>query len=122
MVQPPPICYKGKENCYSHERRYRPLVLEGVEILNSVNYDLDLTRKTFEPIGGDPKCTDLKSFWWKTKCVYCSDVFNLCPPKNNLEANLKNHAQGTMHAKKVVEPMNAKNKPLLSGKEGGLRD
>jgi hypothetical protein len=44
----------------------------------------------------------LKSFWYKVWCKLCGDLFQLCPPKKNLEGNLKNHLQGLKHCK-VVE-------------------
>jgi hypothetical protein len=51
---------------------------------------------------GDPKAEHLKSFWYKERCKLCGDLFQLCPPKKNLEGNLKNHLQGLKHCK-VVE-------------------
>jgi len=40
---------------------HRRLVLEGVNIFNGVNDDLDPSRKTFELIGGDPHTIELKT-------------------------------------------------------------
>ncbi len=34
----------------------------------------------------------------KGKCIFLGDFFQLCPPKKNLEANLKNYTMGKKHA------------------------
>lgn len=88
-----------------------------MDILNSVNDSLDPLRKTFELIGGDPQTTELKSFWWKTKCFSCNDVYSLCLPKN-LEANLRNHVGGSKHAEKVLQAEHSLRASSLSGKRG----
>jgi len=34
----------------------------------------------------------------KGKCIFLGDFFQLCPPKKNLEVNLKNYTMGKKHA------------------------
>lgn len=109
---------KGKKTVVLSTEDHRRLVQEGVRILHEVNTSLDPACITFELLGGDPMTTELKSFWWKTKCVTCNDVYNLCPPKNNLEANLRNHAGGSKHAEKVLQAANSVSTSLFSGKRG----
>ena len=69
-------------------------------------------------IGGDVHNIELKSFWWKSKCVTCNDIFSLCPPKKNLEAILRNHVGGSRHAQKVLEISTSGKGALRSGKRG----
>lgn len=61
------------------------------------------------------------SNWFKVRCAICpKEIFQLCPPKRNLEANLFNHVQGVVHAK-TLEDLNAKSaqrSPLSTGKRG----
>ena len=109
---------KGKKTVNLITKDHCHLVLEDVEILNSVNNSLDPTRKIFELIGRDPQCIDLKSFWWKTKCVLCNDVYNLCLPKKNLEANLRNHVEEIKDVEKLLEFVNVKKTSILLDKRG----
>lgn len=51
---------------------------------------------------GDYESSFVRCFWVKTMCSSCRDCFHLCPPRENLETNLKNHLGGARHAK-VVE-------------------
>jgi len=53
-------------------------------------------------------------------CSYCRDCFHLCPPKRNLEANLKNHLGGACHAEAVEKDLAAKGAriTLMTGKRG----
>jgi len=53
---------KGRKTVILTAEDHRRLVLEGVEILKLVNDSQDPSRKTFELIGGDLQCIDLKSF------------------------------------------------------------
>lgn len=39
----------------------------------------------------------VKSYWYKVKRVYSGQFFPLCPPHNNLEANIKNRIGGLKH-------------------------
>jgi hypothetical protein len=94
---------KGKKIVILTSEDHKQLVIEAIDILNGVNDSIDPNKQTFEVIGGDVHSTELKSFWWKSKCVTCNDIFSLCPPKKNLEAVLRNHAGGSRHAEKVLE-------------------
>jgi len=109
---------KGKKTIILIVEDHRQLVLEGVAILDSVNESLHPTQKTFLLIGGDPQTTDLKCFWWKAKCVSCNDLYSLCPPKKNLEANLRMHAGGSKHMEKVMQIANSEKASAMSGKHG----
>lgn len=114
----PQSAVKGKKTVLLTAEDHRQLVLEGVKILEQVNDSLDSEVQTFELIGGDPHCTELKSFWWKAKCMTCNELYSLCPPKNNLEANLLNHAGGTKHAQKVLQAASSGRGSATSGKRG----
>ena len=50
----------------------------------------------------------------KVKSTYCYDFYQLCPPKINLLANLKNHVQGTKHCKSMEDDAVAKTDHLLA--------
>ena len=117
LVQPPAITIQGKRDCNSHCNDHRRLVLEGMDILNSINDSLDPVRKTFELIGGYPQTMELKSFWWKAKYCTCNEVYSLCLPKKNLEANLRNHVGGTKHTK-ILQAEQSRRSSVLSGKRG----
>ena len=47
-------------------------------------------------------------------------MYTLCPPKKNLEANLRNHVGGSKHAEKVLEADNSARTSALSGRRGRL--
>lgn len=98
---------------------HRRLVQEGIQILNDINEDLNPERETFELLGGDPLTSQLKSFWWKTKCITCNDMYTLYPPKKNLEANLRNYIGGSRHIQKVLESTAAAKSVLISKKRRG---
>ena len=114
----PQSIVKGKKTMILTTEDHRRLVLEGVDILKRVNNELDPNRETFELVGGDPHATELKSSWWKTKYVVCNELYTLCPPKKNLEANLKNHAGGTRHVEKLLEADKSRRSATTSGKQG----
>ena len=97
---------------------HKRLVLEGVDILKQENDELDPNCKTFELIGRDPFGTELKSFWWKTRYIFCNEFYSLCPPKKNLEVNLRNHIGGTRYAEKMMEATKGKQYPTISSKWG----
>ena len=40
------------------------------------------------------------------KCNFCVDFFMLCPPKKNLEVNLRYHINGLKYSKAVDEHFN----------------
>jgi hypothetical protein len=50
---------------------------------------------------GDPEGDSIKSFWHKVCCKVCGDLFQLCPSKKNLAANLTSHVMGIKHVTKV---------------------
>ena len=91
-----------------------------VETVAIVNESLDSQKPTFEVIS-DPLDPVMRSFWFKVKCVVCpKEVFQLCPAKKNLEANLMNHMHGVVHAKAVEElkQRNPRGQSLHTGKRG----
>jgi hypothetical protein len=77
---------------------HKRLVLEGIEILDALNEDIGEEKKTFDVIG-DLNSEEVRSFWFRVKCNFCGDYFMLCPPKKNLEVNLRNHVNGLKHSK-----------------------
>ena len=90
---------KGKPLMYiaaDHKR----LVEEGLSILKSVNDEISEVDPPFV-IVGDVEHTQLKSFWYKVRCKIDGQLLLLCPPKNNLRANLENHLQGFTHTRCV---------------------
>jgi ribosomal protein S27E len=100
---------------------HKGLIDEGVKVVDGVNQSVFSDPLPFVVVG-DPNCVEVKSFWFKVKCTYCGDFFQLCPPKRNLEANLSNHLCGTKHEKALEDAHNAKNtRPALTtGKRGRL--
>jgi hypothetical protein len=80
---------------------HRKAIKEGLETMNCVNDKSTSKTKPFTALG-DPDSMDVKCFWYKVRCVYCNDVFTLCPPKKNLEVNLMNHIGGRKHEKIVA--------------------
>ena len=115
----PQSAVKGKAVILTVED-HRRLVKEGAQILEVVNTSANSDRPPFLLIG-DPESADVKSFWFKVKCSFCGDIFQLCPPKKNLEANLRNHLNGTKHHK-VMEDFEAtvmaQGSALSSGRRG----
>lgn len=79
---------------------HRVVVVEGIDIQNVVNTEGGSDFTPFVLVG-DLDAIELKSFCYKVRCTFCNDLFQLCPPKKNLHANLKNHLEGTKHAKMV---------------------
>ena len=98
---------------------HKRLIEEGVDIFNIVNNSIDPKKPTFELIG-DPNDSIMKSYWFKAKCLICPrEVFQLCPPKRNLEANLMNHVHGVVHNKTLQDLQQRKDGVALStGKRG----
>jgi hypothetical protein len=78
------------------------VVEDGLAILDMVNRDICAEGGPFVAIG-DPEGNSIKSFWHKVRCKVCGDLFQLCPPKKNLAANLTNHVMGIKHVTKVEE-------------------
>jgi hypothetical protein len=81
---------------------HKRAVEDGLEFLDMVNKDICAEGGPFVAIG-DPEGDSIKSFWHKVRCKVCSDLFQLCPPKKNLAANLTNHVMGIKHVTKVEE-------------------
>ena len=90
---------KGKPLMYTTADHKR-LVEEGLSILKSVNDEISEVIPPFV-IVGDVEHTQLKSFWYKVRCKINGQLLLLCPPKNNLRANLENHLQGFTHTRCV---------------------
>jgi hypothetical protein len=65
-----------------------------------VNADIGSKKKTFVVIG-DVESLDVCSKWFRIKCLYCGEYFQLCPPKKNVESNLQNHVNELKHSKAV---------------------
>ena len=88
-------------------------------ILKIVNDSIDPKKPTFELIG-DPNDTIMKSHWFKAKCLICPrEILQLCPPKQNLEANLMNHVHGIVHNKALEDLQQGKDGAAIStGKRG----
>ena len=84
--------------------------------MDDVNLDANSERPLFQVIG-DPDSSKVKSLWFKMKCTYCSNFFQLCLPKKNLEANLMNHLGGTKHERRL-EALSSIRFALSSGKKG----
>lgn len=53
---------------------------------------------------GDPLTDDMKSLRYKVKFKLCGNLFQLCPPKKNLEANLLNPLEGIKHSEQTNSP------------------
>lgn len=98
---------------------YKCLIEEGVGILKIVNNSIDPKKPTFELIG-DPNDPVMKSHWFKAKCLICPrEVLQLCPPKQNLEANLMNHVHGVVHNKTLEDLQQCKDGATLSTNKRG---
>jgi hypothetical protein len=94
---------------------HKHLVLERIEILDALNEDIGGEKKTFDVIG-DLNSEEVRSFWFRVKCNFCGDYFMLCPPKKNLEVNLRNHVNGLKHSKILDDHLlKAESSTLLSG-------
>ncbi len=86
---------------------HKRVVIEGIGIIESVNAPFVADEQPFVLVG-DPKSLDMKSFWYKVRCTICNDFFQQCPPKKNLERNLKNHMEETKHAKVIEDVLSKK--------------
>jgi hypothetical protein len=75
---------------------HKCLMLEGIEILDALNEDIGGEKKMFDVIW-DLNFEEVRSFWFRVKCDFCGDYFMLCPPKKNLEVNLRNHVNSLKH-------------------------
>jgi hypothetical protein len=85
-----------------HERA----VEEGTEIVEEVNAIVDEVNghKPFVVVGDvNSSGVNYKSFWFKTQCRPCGELFELCPAKKNLWSNLENHLQGLKHGRILLQ-------------------
>lgn len=99
---------------------HKRLVEEGIGVMDTVNDSIDSSKPTFQLVG-DPDEALMKSYWFKVKCLVCPrEVFQLCPPKHNLEVNLMNHVHGILHTKAQEElsRKGAAGSALSTGKRG----
>jgi hypothetical protein len=55
------------------------VVQEEIKIINILNCEILGEKKPFVVIG-DLGSKDLKTFWFKVKCTYCGEYYQLCPP------------------------------------------
>jgi hypothetical protein len=77
-------------------------VCKGLNILCTVGNSMSADGGPFVLVD-DSKIEQLKLFWYKTHYKICRDLFQLCPPKKNLQDNLDNHLQGLKHCKIMEE-------------------
>jgi hypothetical protein len=68
-------------------------IIKGIGIIEFVNAPFVEDEKPFVLVG-DLKSSELKSFWYKVRCTFCNNFFQLCPPKKNMEGHLKNQSHG----------------------------
>jgi hypothetical protein len=88
-------------------------VEDGLAILDMVNRDICAKGGLFVAIG-DHEGDSIKSFWHKVRCKVCGDLFQLCPPKKNLAANLTNHVMGIKHVtNRVVTATDRQTRPSV---------
>jgi hypothetical protein len=110
---------KGKTILLTNED-YKRAIIEGIRIIDFVNAPFAVNEQPFVLVG-DLESLELKSFWYKVRCTFCNDFFQLCPPKKNMERNLNNHMEGTKHAKVVEDVLSNKGyatSTLLIGQKG----
>jgi hypothetical protein len=84
---------KGKTLILTAED-HKQAIVEGLQKLESINSEICSTASTFVCVG-DLLQLHQKSFWVKVRCKVCGDMYQLCPPKKNLQANLTNHVMST---------------------------
>ena len=90
--------------------------MEGTKIVDALNFDIGGGKKTFD-VFGDLNFDEIRSFWFRVKCNFSANFFMLCPPKKNLEVNLKNHINGLKHSKAIDEHLNkGGGSAILSGR------
>ena len=115
---PQSVAPKGRNVQLTPEMHER-LIEEGIEIMEAVNASLGDSQKpftVFQPLKEGKR----KSFWMKVHCFYCREMYNLCPPKKNLEPNLMHHLLSNKHLQAVEQAKMGKKHgtPLLSGRRG----
>jgi hypothetical protein len=87
------IAFKEKTILLTNEDHKRALI-ESIGMV-SLNTPFVVNEQPFVLVG-DPESLQLKKIWYKIRCTFCNDFFQLCPPKKNLKGNLKNHMEGTI--------------------------
>jgi hypothetical protein len=99
---------------------HKRAVVEGMQTLEDLNAARVDEDGPFVLVG-NPEDEDMKCWWFKVRCKVCGDLFQLCPPKKNLAANLENHVTGIKHLK-AFEDSRALGKssslPALTGRRG----
>ncbi|KAL3680273.1 hypothetical protein R1sor_023229 [Riccia sorocarpa] len=101
----------------AYATRERAMVLAAISIINAAN---EKACSEVFVIEGDLLNERLSSGVYKWKCIYCQQLHNLCPQKNNLEASLTSHVQGQRHLLRVElaeEQLNC-TQPVSSGRAG----
>jgi hypothetical protein len=96
------------------------LVKDGVAVLDAFNATFPKDKEPFRLVG-DVDALELRCFWYKVRCMFCYDFFQLCPPKKDLETNLRNHVEGTKHVGCVHREEEKKSKsehPMTMGRKG----
>ena len=68
--------------------------------MDVLNVDIGSKKKTFVVIG-DVESLEVCSKWFRIKCLYCGEYFQLCLLKKNLESNLQNHVNELKYSKAV---------------------
>ena len=58
---------------------HKRLITKGIKTLEAANSTIEGSMKPFTLIS-DPDNEHLKSFYYKVKCLFCNDFFQLCPP------------------------------------------
>jgi hypothetical protein len=106
FVHPQFVVPKGETILLTNEDHKR-VVIEGIRIIKFINAPFAIDEKPFILVG-DLESSKLKSFWYKIRCTFCNDFFQLCPPKKNLEGNLKNYMEKTKHAKVIEDVLSKK--------------
>ena len=92
---PQSVAPKGKATPLTADM-YQKLIDEGLSIMEEVNDIVGDARRPFSVLGSF-RDSSPKSFWMKVQCFYCRDLLSLCPPKKNLESNLRHHLASAKH-------------------------
>ena len=81
---------------------HKEVVAEGMGILNTLN-ESRVEEDGLFVLVGNPAYECMKCWWYKVRCKVCGDLFQLCPAKKNLAANLENHVTGIKHLKALED-------------------
>ena len=98
---------------------HQKLIDEGLSIMEEVNDIVGDARRPFSVLGSF-RDSSPKSFWMKVQCFYCRDLLSLCPPKKNLESNLRHHLASAKHVQALQNSNTTSNlRPaILTGQKG----